>query len=68
MKATVTLTGATPGSAGTMQTLTGDSLAAANSFRTPEAVTVHTTSFHSGPTFTVLLPAHSVSVMTLPLR
>ena len=68
MKTTVTLTGATPGAAGTMQTVTGDSLDAANSFRTPEAVTVRTTSFRSGPTFTVQLPPHSVSVLTLPLR
>jgi alpha-L-arabinofuranosidase len=68
MKTTVTLTGAMPGTAGTMQTVTGDSLAASNSFRTPEAVTVRTTSFRSGPTFTVRLPPHSVSVLTLPLR
>ncbi len=68
MKTTVTLTGAMPGTAGTMQTVTGDSLAASNSFRTPEAVTIRTTSFRSGPTFTVRLPPHSVSVLTLPLR
>jgi alpha-N-arabinofuranosidase len=68
MKTTVRLTGAMPGSAGTMQTVTGDSLAASNSFRTPEAVSVRTTSFRSGPTFTVRLPPHSVSVLTLPLR
>jgi alpha-N-arabinofuranosidase len=68
MKTTVTLTGAVPGTAGTMQTVTGDSLEASNSFRTPDAVTVRTTSFRSGPTFTVRLPPHSVSVLTLPLR
>lgn len=68
MKTTVTLTGAMPGTAGTMQTVTGDSLAASNSFRTPEAVSVRTTSFRSGATFTIRLPPHSVSVLTIPLR
>ena len=62
MTTTVTLTGAVPGATGTMQTVNGDSLEAANSFRTPEAVTVRTTSFRTGPTFTVRLPPHSVSV------
>ena len=57
-----------PGTTGTMQTVNGDSLEAANSFRTPEAVTVRTTSFRTGPTFTIRLPPHSVSVLTLPLR
>ena len=50
-----------------MQTVTGDSLEASNSFRTPQAVTVRTTSFRSGAAFTVDLPPHSVSVLTLPL-
>jgi len=68
MTTTVTVTGAVPGGAGTMQTVTGDSFEAANSFRSPEAVTVRTTSFRSGPSFTVQLPPHSVSVLTLPLR
>jgi alpha-N-arabinofuranosidase len=68
MTTTVTLTGAVPGATGTMQTVNGDSLEAANSFRTPEAVTVRTTSFRTGPTFTIRLPPHSVSVLTLPLR
>jgi alpha-N-arabinofuranosidase len=67
LKTIVTVTGATVGAEGTMQTVTGDSLEAANSFRTPDAVTVRTTSFSSGPRFTVDLPPHSVSVLTLPL-
>ena len=45
LKTTVTVTGATLDAGGTMQTVTGASLDAANSFRTPEAVTVGSTSF-----------------------
>jgi alpha-L-arabinofuranosidase len=63
----VTVTGAMIGAEGTMQTVNGESLTAANSFRTPDAVKVRTTSFPSGPRFTVDLPPHSVSVLTLPL-
>jgi alpha-N-arabinofuranosidase len=67
LRTTVTVTGAAVGAEGTMQTLTGDTLETANSFRTPQAVTVRTTSFRSGARFTVDLPPHSVSVLTLPL-
>jgi len=67
LKTAVTVSGATVGSGGSMRTLTGDSLDAANSFRTPQAVTVRTTSFRGGARFTVDLPPHSVSVLTLPL-
>ncbi|MGH9163698.1 MAG: alpha-L-arabinofuranosidase C-terminal domain-containing protein [Vicinamibacteraceae bacterium] len=67
LKTTVTVDGAMVGATGTMQTVTGDSLEAANSFRTPNAVTVRTTSVRSGSRFTVELPPHSVSVLELPL-
>ena len=67
LKTLVTVTGATVGADGTVQTLTGDSLEAANSFRTPEAVAVRTASVRTGPQFTVDLPPHSVTVLTLPL-
>jgi alpha-L-arabinofuranosidase len=63
---TVTVTGTRVGGSGTVQTITGDTFEAANSFRTPQAVTVRTRSFASGGTFTVELPPHSVSVLTLP--
>ena len=63
---TVTVTGTRVGASGTMQTVTGDSFEAANSFRTPQAVTVRTRPLQSGGTFTVDLPPHSVSVLTLP--
>jgi alpha-L-arabinofuranosidase len=67
LKMTVAVTGAMVGAGGTMQTVTGDSLEASNSFQTPQAVTVRARSFRSGPRFTVDLPPHSVSVLTLPL-
>jgi len=62
---TVTVTGTPVGASGTMQTIMGDSFEAANSFRTPQAVTVRTRPLQSGGTFTVDLPPHSVSVLTL---
>ncbi len=67
LKTTVTVTGATVGASGTIQTVTGDSLEAANSFRTPLAVSVRARPFRSGAAFTIDLPPHSVSVLTLPL-
>jgi alpha-L-arabinofuranosidase len=63
---TVTVTGTRVGASGTIQTIIGDAFEAANSFRTPEAVTVRTRSIQSGSAFTVDLPPHSVSVLTLP--
>jgi alpha-N-arabinofuranosidase len=63
----VTVAGASVGATGTLQTLAGDSPAAANSFRTPNAVTVRTTPVRSSRTFAVQLPPQSVSVLTLPL-
>ena len=66
LTATVTVTGTRVGAGGTIQTVTGDSFEAANSFRTPQAITVRARSLQSGATFTVDLPPHSVSVLTLP--
>jgi alpha-L-arabinofuranosidase len=67
LKTIVTVTGTDVGADGTIKTVTGDSLAAANSFRTPHAVTVRSTSFRGGPQFTLELSPHSVSVAVLPL-
>jgi alpha-L-arabinofuranosidase len=67
MRTTVTVAGATPGADGRLFTITADSLEAANSFRTPDAITVRQASFTGGPRFTVTLPPHSVSVLTMPL-
>jgi hypothetical protein len=50
---------------GTIETLTAGSLQAANSFSNPDAVKVTAADVTAGPSFTVDLPAHSVSVITL---
>lgn len=41
------------------------SLDASNSFETPDAISLHSKEIPAGSTFTVELPAHSVSVITL---
>ena len=66
MRTTVTLAGAQVGARGTVHTLTGDTFEAANSFRTPDAVSVRTSELQIGPQFVVTLPPHSVSVVVLP--
>ena len=53
---------------GKIETLTGSSLGAANSFSNPEAVKVTAADVAAGPSFSVDLPAHSVSVITLSTR
>ena len=63
----VTVAGAEAGADGSMRTITGASLEAANSFRTPDAVSVRQTTVRSGAAFTVELPPHSVSVLEVPL-
>jgi alpha-N-arabinofuranosidase len=65
---TITVSEARVGADATLHTVTGDSFEAANSFRTPEAVTVRQSAVRSGDQFTVDLPPHSVSVLTLPLQ
>ena len=49
----------------TLATLTAPSLQAANSFATPDAVTVTRSDITAGASFTVKLPPHSVSVIVL---
>jgi alpha-N-arabinofuranosidase len=63
---TVTVTGTRVGSRGTMQTITGNAFDAANSFRAPYEITERSVPFRGGEKFTVTLPPHSVSVLTLP--
>jgi alpha-L-arabinofuranosidase len=63
---TVTVSGTRVGARGTMQTITGNSFDAANSFRTPNEITERGVPFRSGGKFTVNLPPHSVSVLTVP--
>jgi alpha-L-arabinofuranosidase len=52
----------------TVATLTAPSLQAANSFATPDAVKVTRSDVVAGASFTVKLPPHSVSVITLSRR
>jgi alpha-N-arabinofuranosidase len=65
LRTTITVTGVPVRPRATIETLTARSLEAANSFSNPEAVKVTATDVSAAPTFTVDLPAHSVSVITL---
>ena len=68
LRTTITVTGVAIQRRGTIETLTARSLQAANSFTDPEAVKVTSAEVAAGPSFTVDLPAHSVSVITLATR
>jgi len=48
-----------------METITSDSLAAANGFASPNAVPLHKTTIRAGSRFVVDLPESSVSAITL---
>jgi alpha-N-arabinofuranosidase len=65
LRTTITVTGVPVQPRGTIETLTAGSLQAANSFSTPDVVKVTAADVTAGPSFTVDLPAHSVSVITL---
>ncbi len=52
----------------TLETIASESLEAANSFREPEAVALRQTTIRAGASFTVELPRHSVSVVTLKVK
>ena len=65
LRTAITVTGVRVQPRGTIETLTAASLQAANSFSSPEAVKVTAAGVTAGPSFTVDLPAHSVSVITL---
>jgi alpha-L-arabinofuranosidase len=67
LKTTISVTGAAPGPEAAVHTVTGDTLEAANSFRTPDAVRVRTAPLRGGGRFALDLPPHSVSVLVLPL-
>ena len=68
LRTRVTVLGADVGAAGVVHTLTGPSLEAANSFRTPDAVGVRREPLQTGPEFTIDLPPHSVTVLVLPVQ
>jgi alpha-L-arabinofuranosidase len=51
-----------------VETVTAPTLTAFNSFAAPDAVGVRRTTLAAGPSFTVELPKHSVSVITLTVK
>jgi alpha-N-arabinofuranosidase len=61
----VSVTGASIGQHAQIETVNGDGLTASNDFSHPDAVHITTNTIAAGPSFTVMLPEHSVSVITL---
>jgi alpha-N-arabinofuranosidase len=65
VKASITVRGASVDQRASVERVSAESLSAANSFSTPEAVRVTSSTVTAGPSFTLDLPRHSVSVITL---
>lgn len=65
LHATIRLTGATIAAQGTMEVVNADSMAAANSFANPDAVSIQKSMINTGSSFVVEFPEHSVSVIAL---
>jgi alpha-L-arabinofuranosidase len=65
VRASMTIDGWHPPRRATIHTLTAPALTAANTFSTPDAVTVTTRQISAADQFTVDLPQHSVSVIVL---
>jgi alpha-N-arabinofuranosidase len=65
MTTEVRLTGTQVTAEAVLETITASSMTAANSFRQPEAVSLKQSSVRAGAAFTVELPKHSISVLTL---
>lgn len=63
----INLTGVEVAQGAEVETLSADSLTAANSFSTPDAVTIKRAQISAGRGFVIELPKHSVSVITLQL-
>jgi alpha-N-arabinofuranosidase len=61
----IDLTGVEVASDAEMEIVTADFLAAANSFSTPDAVSLKRSPVKAGPSFMIELPKHSVAVITL---
>ncbi|HYE64411.1 MAG TPA: alpha-L-arabinofuranosidase C-terminal domain-containing protein [Pyrinomonadaceae bacterium] len=61
----VSIAGAQLAPGALIETVTADSLEAANNFYTPDAVSVRRSPVSAGPSFVVELPKHSVSVIRL---
>jgi alpha-L-arabinofuranosidase len=65
LRATVQISGAGVRPEAEMETITGDSLTAANSFASPEVVSTRRGTIRADSRFVVELPPYSVSVITL---
>ncbi|HEV2912455.1 MAG TPA: alpha-L-arabinofuranosidase C-terminal domain-containing protein [Pyrinomonadaceae bacterium] len=68
LKTNLNLTGTDVAPQAELETLTGATLASANGFATPDAVSVRRQTIKAGPVFVVELPKHSVSVLTLHVK
>jgi len=62
---TITLEGTLPAARAQLNTITAPSLATANDFSRPDAISIQTKTITSGRRFVVTLPKHSVSVIVL---
>ena len=62
---TITLDGTLPAARAHLNTITAPSLATANDFSRPDAISIQTKTIPSGRRFVVTLPKHSVSVIVL---
>lgn len=65
---TVSLTGVHVAQQAQIETVNGESLDTPNDFSHPDAVRIATSKIDAGSSFTVTLPAHSVSVITLEVE
>lgn len=65
LKTSITLKGVRVAPLADVETVTGETLATFNSFATPEAINIKCWTLKPGPDFTIELPKHSASVITL---
>ncbi len=65
VRTTISLAGAEVGASADVETITAPTLTTANSFATPDAVSIMRSQARAGRDLVVELPAHSVSVITL---
>ena len=68
MQTSIELMGVRIASEAVIETINADSIASANSFASPNAVSLRQKRISAGPAFVVDLPSHSVSVITLDVE
>ena len=68
LSTTVTVVGATPSRSAVVETVTANSITVSNTFAEPQAVTIRRAQLRAGQKFQLLLPKHSVSVITLDVN